>query len=93
MGRDFGKFVECRECFKKLGSPVLCVACRNNRSVIYEQKRWIDSLEEGTCRFNCRSMRAMFIIGFKYAIKASGLVTDNTAAGEAYDHWKEMQND
>lgn len=53
-------------------------------------EKQVQDLRSGECRFNCRTGRAMWIFGFAYAIKASGLQTDRTAANEAYDHWREI---
>ena len=37
------QFMECEDCLSKPGPPVLCVACRKNRSVIAELHKMIES--------------------------------------------------
>ena len=50
------------------------------------------ALRDGSCRFNCRSMRAMFIIGYREAIANQDISSDIRVTPEqAYDEWKEEQ--
>ena len=50
------------------------------------------ALRDGSCRFNCRSMRAMFIIGYREAIANQDIEGDIRVTPEqAYDEWKEEQ--
>jgi len=36
------EFMECESCSCKLGSPILCPSCLNNRALIAELKECID---------------------------------------------------
>ena len=67
------------------------ILAKNERLTALE--RQVSELKDGTCRFNCRTGRSMWMEGFRYAMQAVGLRSDNTAAGEAYDHWKDINNE
>lgn len=48
------------------------------------------ALRDGSCRFNCRSMRAMFIIGYREAIANQDIEGDIRVTPEqAYDEWRD----
>ena len=55
-----------------------------------ELEKRLEALEQGECRFNCRTQRAMFIIGYKEAIANIDFGGDVPVSPEkAYNEWKE----
>ncbi len=56
------------------------------RARYFEQCRRIEELEEGACRYNCRTSRATWIAGFREAVSNTNY--RSTDAEEVYREWK-----
>ena len=62
--------------------------------ILQMQTRRRELEQEGVCRFNCRTRRAMFLIGYNSAISNQDFGGDfSLTAEEAFDEWmKENEN-
>ena len=65
----------------------------NDISMIQYLRKRIKELEEGECRFNCRTQKAAFFSGYKLAIGDAFQEWDNDIMEAAYEVWRLDQKD
>ena len=54
-----------------------------------EAQRRVEELEQGACRFNCRTQKAMFILGFNACLDDMyGDAPREITAEDAYDEFR-----
>ena len=75
-----------------------CPHCMNWFEEVRDAHRRIKELEEGSCRFNCRSMKEAFMAGWHLSLKDDDIDficdwQEDRLSERAYKQWLKEQND